>query len=164
MRHLKKLTENQKIRFGIVGISNTLLNFAVLNFAFYFLKTNKIVSSIIATICAVSISFFLNRNFVFKHKGRSIIQPVLFVAVTLSGVLVMQNSIYALFVFILRDHSFWLIKSVHSVSGITLTDDFVDINLSNLIASLFAMVWNYNGYRWFVFKTSTLNEANESTT
>lgn len=162
MRHLRKLTENQKIRFGIVGISNTLLNFVVLNFAFYFLKTNKIVSSVIATICAVSISFFLNRNFVFKHKGRSIIQPLLFVGVTLSGVLVMQNSVYALFVFILRDHSYALIEFVHSTTGIILTKDFVDINLSNLIASLFAMVWNYNGYRLFVFKKSSLNEINES--
>jgi len=152
MRQIRGLLANRKIRFVCVGILNTLLNFLVLNFAFFVLKQNKFVASLIATLFAVVISFFLNRGFVFHNKSRSLRQPLLFAAVTLTGVLIFQNAIYGLFVVLLRSHTAPIRDLIHSVSGVKLSTNFIDINLSNLISSLFAMIWNYNGYRLFVFK------------
>ena len=162
MRVIKQLTNAQTVRFVIVGVFNTLLNFTILDFSFYILKTGKIASSIIATICAVSISFFLNRGFVFRHKGGGLRQPIMFAAVTVTGVLIIQNTIYIIFLHIIHHHSYGLIKFIHDITGISLTKDFVDINLSNVAGSIIAMVWNYNGYRLFVFKPKKIHEIIET--
>ncbi len=159
MKQFTQLTAYRKVRFVIVGIGNTVFNFAVLNFCFYVLGQGKIVSSIIATICAVILSFFFNRNFVFKHTGRSWRQPILFAAVTLSGVLLLQNSVYALLVFLLRDYMGGISNAIHSLTRIRLGNDFLLINLSNAAASLCTMLWNYNGYRLLVFKDNLRHEV-----
>ena len=151
MEVARKLIANRKIRFGLVGIGNTLFNFLILNIMFFAFGQTKIISSIIATLCAVCVSFFLNRNFVFRHHGHSLWQPLMFAAVTLSGVLLVQNSAFALFSWLLNDWSSTLTQQAHTLTGIALSEEFVDINMSNALASLVVMVWNYNGYRLFVF-------------
>lgn len=156
MEVVSKLIKNRKIRFGLVGIGNTLFNFLILNIMFFIFGQTKLVSSIIATLCAVCVSFFLNRNFVFRHHGRSIWQPVMFVVVTLSGVLLVQNSAFILFSWLLTDYSAIVSSQIHTVTGISISKEFLDINVSNALASLVVMLWNYNGYRLFVFT----NKAN----
>jgi len=156
-----KVVASRKIRFGLVGIANTAFNFVVLDSCFYLLHQSKIVSSVIATLCAVTISFFLNRNFVFRHRARSLRQPIMFAVVTLTGVLLVQNVIYAVFVGLLKNRLDPLAHLAHSITGVTFANSFLDINVSNLIASAFAMVWNYNGYRWFVFTESGKVEEDE---
>lgn len=151
MEVVKKLINSRKIRFGLVGIGNTLFNFIILNIMFFVFMQSKLVSSIIATLCAVCVSFFLNRSFVFRHHQRSILQPILFVAVTLSGVLLVQNSTFVGFAWLLKDFSDTIANQVNSLTGISLSKEFFDINISNALASLIVMVWNYNGYRLFVF-------------
>ena len=145
------IKNSQIARFTFVGIGNTLINFAVLNFSFYELKLNRIVASVIATSVAVTISFFLNRSFVFRHIGQSWKQPLKFIAVTITGVLVIQNSVFSLFSWILFSHTRAIIYFV-AITGLHLSRNFVDINISNVLASLAAMAWNYNGYKRFVFK------------
>jgi putative flippase GtrA len=139
-------------RFVIIGICNTVINFIILNIAFYGLHQGKLVSSFIATSCSVVFSFILNRSFVFADKERPAMKLVFFIIVTLSGILLVQNSVYALGIYLIHNHEFGLINFVHKLAGIHISRDFVDVNLSNVIASLFVMVWNYNGYRLFVFK------------
>src|SRR5579875_3213890 len=81
-------------RFFIVGVGNTLLNFLVLNAVFYGFGFSKLWSSIIATSCAMFVSFFLNRSYVFKDKRRTIRQAVLFLIVTTTGVMLIQNGVF----------------------------------------------------------------------
>ncbi|HUS25920.1 MAG TPA: GtrA family protein [Nevskiaceae bacterium] len=153
MERAKKLVSFRTVRFALVGIGNTAVNFAILNFAFYVLNQGKIVSSIIATSCAVAFSFALNRNFVFAHKtGKALHQLILFVVVTVSGVMLVQNAVFALGVRLLPGHETPLINLVESLAKLRLSPDFIDVNLSNAVASLAVMFWNYNGYRLFVFK------------
>lgn len=121
----------------------------------------KIISSVIATLCAVCMSFFLNRNFVFRHKGRSLRQPLMFAAVTLTGVLLVQNAVYILFIAVLHTHTQILVDVTYATLGLALTNDFFDINISNFLASLVVMVWNYNGYRLFVFNLRYDHKNNE---
>jgi putative flippase GtrA len=140
------------VRFIIVGLFNTGLNFAVLNFAFYVLHQNKIVAGIIATACAIVLSFFLNRNFVFHSHGSSWRQPVVFVAVTVTGVLLVQNMLYIASIFILKSHPDFFDNLIYGFTKLHFSPDFIQVNVSNAFGSLGAMVWNYNGYKWFVFK------------
>lgn len=69
---LKKIFNHRIARFLIVGFSNAMLHFAVLNTAFYAFDYSKIGSSIIATVCAVTYSFFLTVALSSKTKMVSI--------------------------------------------------------------------------------------------
>ncbi len=138
MEYVKKIVAFRITRFVVVGLGNTTFNFAVLNFVFYGLHQTKLVSSFIATACAVMLSFALNRSFVFVDKERPAKKLALFILVTAGGVLLIQNSVYALMLALLQHHG--------------VNNDFLVINLGNLVASLMVMIWNYNGYRIFVFR------------
>lgn len=151
MEYIKKIIAFRVSRFILVGVVNTTINFAVLNFAFYGLHQNKIISSFIATGCAVVFSFIMNRSFVFQDKSRPAQKLVLFTILTVGGVLLVQNSIYALGVVLLRHHDLGISTIVYRLIKVRLSGDFIDVNLSNAIASLCVMVWNYNSYRLFVF-------------
>ena len=55
----------QFIRFGIVGVSNTLI-FFVIYYPFLFIGVHYIIANFVAFVIATLNSFFLNRKFVFK--------------------------------------------------------------------------------------------------
>lgn len=151
---LRKVIANRTIRFGIVGVGNTLFNFLILNFSFFVLGLNKFAASIVATMCAVALSFLLNRKFVFGHHDPKVhTQAIRFVLVTLTGVLLVQNLVYASLLHILQDNTQNLSEGIKNITGIFLNKDFIQINTSNLVASLATMIWNYNGYRLLVFKS-----------
>jgi putative flippase GtrA len=151
VERLKKLSSFRVVRFAIVGVGNTIVNFVILNFAFFRLHQNKLASSIIATSGALIISFILNRGFVFVDKERPGKKFVLFIIVTLVGTLVVQNAIYALGTVLIHRHEYGVIALVHKLTRINMSQGFVDINLSNLIATGLTMAWNYYGYLLFVF-------------
>lgn len=151
---MKKLIEFRVTRFVLVGMSNTVINFMALNFAYFVLSQSKLVSSFIATFLAMTFSFLLNRQFVFMDKSSFHRQLVPFAIVTMTGVLLLQNGIYAICLSILTSHSADIQKTVHDFTGVFLARNFIVINLGNLLASLVVMIWNYNGYRVFVFNNN----------
>lgn len=162
MEHLKKIVTLRVTRFGLAGAVNTAVNFAVLNVAFYGLRQNKITSIVIATSCAIAVSFLLNRSFVFLDKERPAKKLTRFVVVSVAGVFLIQNSVYSIGVVVLHGHESGVISVVHAATSYRLSSSFVDVNFSNLIASLVVMFWNYNGYKLFVFNSKRLhNETSE---
>lgn len=144
MRHTEKLLSSRLARFLLVGLGNSTINFAVLNVAFYYLHQNKIVSSILATSCAIAFSFTLNRSFVFQDKTQPLKKLARFTLISSGGVLLIQTSTYAL--------------GAMALQRIT-KNNFITINLSNLIASFVVMFWNYNGYRVFVFRGERVGDV-----
>lgn len=147
------ITARRTHRFAIVGVGNAAISFGVLNLAFYMLHVGKIPASIIATTCALIFSFVMNRNFVFgDHSQKAHKQAVPFVIVTITGTLLVLNTVYIITLNLLQGHEQPLIDLVHSLTGVTLHANFIDINVSTVVGAVFAMVWNYNGYRLFVFK------------
>jgi putative flippase GtrA len=73
------------IRFGLVGVANTLIDFALftgltaLGLALYW-------ANLVSTSCGMAFSFFANRRFTFRQRGPTTLrQTVLFVAVTAVG-------------------------------------------------------------------------------
>jgi hypothetical protein len=83
---------------------------------------------------------------------------VIFIAVTVSGILIVQNSIYALGIYLLHNHEVGVINLIHGLTKISLSKNFVDVNLSNVVASFLVMVWNYNGYRLLVFRAERIGD------
>lgn len=150
---LRSLAARRTLRFGVVGVVNALISFGILNLAFYKFGVHKIPASIIATTCALIFSFAMNRNFVFVDKHKPAHKQVLpFVIVTISGSLVVLNLVYIGFLHVLSGHEHPLALLIRDISGISVSTSFVDINLSTVVGAVVAMVWNYNGYKLFVFK------------
>jgi putative flippase GtrA len=90
----------QFIKFGLVGLSNTVISYLIYSFLVY-INVYYILASIIAFIVSVLNSFFWNRRFVFGGKQnssnirRSMVKT--FISYGLTG-LVLQNILLFIFV------------------------------------------------------------------
>ena len=159
MRLVRGLLQHRLVRFLLVGFSNAALHFTVLNLTFYSLGLSKIGASLAATLCAVTYSFFLNKDFVFKNKAKGetlLSEAALFVLVTLSGMLIIHNLTYLGVVHLISGHDSSIISLLATTTGHRFSSDFVDINFATVCGALVAMFWNYNGYRMFVFKAKAM--------
>lgn len=127
----------EKIRFGIVGSFNTVVDFGFL----FFLSSiglDKIVSNYISTTIAFLISFILNKKFTFKNNSPSNKkQFIAFTIVTLTGLWLIQP--FIIFICLSLAESF----SIGNHLGLI---------VAKLIATLVTLVWNYILYSRFVFK------------
>ena len=135
MEIIKKHAE--KIRFGIVGIANTALDFAIL-FFLVAMGLDKIPANFVSTGVAFIFSFFVNKSFTFKSKGGNVKkQFLIFLGITIVGLWVIQPLIIG-GVSILLANTGW-------ESGIIL---FV----AKILATVASLIWNYVFYSRFVFK------------
>ena len=143
MNLFTKLKNNPRVlRYGLVGIINTAIDFGLL-FLLKSLGLPVVIANISSTGTAFIFSFFANKKYTFKTSGTSIIREmVLFVAVTLFGLWVLQT--------IIIDYSLDLINNVvHNLN--------ISLLIAKLIATAVSMVWNYVLYSKLVFV-----EANEN--
>lgn len=162
MRPIPKQAITHRVtRFTIAGAINTTVNFTVLNLVFYVLHQNELVSIVIATSCAIAVSFVLNRSFVFMNTERPFNKLVRFVLVSAIGVFLIQNSIYLLVASLLHSYGADVIGAIQQLTSHRLSKSFVIINLSNILASFAVMFWNYNSYKFFVFNNKGLNNEIE---
>lgn len=123
-----------KIRFVLVGGTNTVIDFAIL-FGLTFLGLDKIIANYISTSVALVFSFFANKSFTFKNtSGNARRQFVLFLVVTLTGLWIIQPLI---------------------IWGYTTTfgDSASSLFVAKLIATVVTLIWNYLFYSRFVFAT-----------
>ena len=153
---MSKYDYKRILRFLVVGSSNALLHFIILNITFFFLGQTKIVSSIIATCFAVTYSFFLNRNYVFRPQKDGAISKyaIRFIIVTLLGMLLVHNAVFAVSISYLEGPGLQIGATLKDLLGGIVSTDFININLATVLGAIVAMIWNYNGYRLFVFKDS----------
>ena len=111
---------------------------------------NQITSSIVATIFAISYSFLLNKNFVF-HSSRAIREEVIaFVVVTIIGVLILHNLVYVGFIYLLNQN-ISVVNIVEETINYRISRDSIIVNLATIVGAIVALIWNYNGYKKFVF-------------
>lgn len=129
---------NHKIRvlkFAIVGVANTALDFCVFLLLFRALDWGIIPSNIVAYLLAVTNSYVFNRIWTFKSRA---IRPISFlsyskfVAVSSVGLAVGTITIY-------------LLKSV------------MFVEMAKLLSTFATLIWNYLGTRFWVF-----NERDEN--
>lgn len=124
-----------KLRFVLVGGTNTIIDFGLL-FILVSVGLDKIPSNYISTTVAFVFSFFANRSYTFKSKGNIKRQLILFIAVTLFGLWVIQPII---------------ISGVsYGLSTFGLADNIV-LLIGKIIATVVTMIWNYVLYARLVF-------------
>ena len=141
---LKKV-DKKPIRFVLVGISNTVLDFVVLN-ALLFCKVNILFANTISTGIAMLYSFFMNKKWTFRNSGNNYIREViLFFIFTIIGIWIIQNGCIYLLNMVIPD--FGLPEVIYN-------------NAIKLAASIPSLTWNYLTYNRFVF-TNNKKEDNK---
>jgi putative flippase GtrA len=136
-KHVSKHIE--KVRFGIVGVANTALDFAIL-FILVSFGLDKLVANFFSTSIAFIFSFFVNKSFTFKSSGGNLKkQLVLFIAITAVALWVIQPLVITAIAALL--------------SPLSLGDSLV-LFIGKLVATVASLIWNYIFYSRFVFKKS----------
>ncbi|MDH6239099.1 GtrA family protein [Aurantimicrobium minutum] len=130
---MKKSTK--PLRFILVGIANTAIDFIVLLSLTTF-GLPLVVANFISTSVALTFSFFANRSFTFGSTGKKRSQAVRFLLVTLVGLWVLQPIV--------------LVLAVPALEGMLSRE--ASIVVAKLIATVVSMVWNYLLYDSLVFR------------
>jgi len=127
----------EKIRFGIVGIANTALDFLLL-FIFVGLGVDKIAANYLSTSASLVFSFFVNKSFTFTSTtGNAKKQFALFIIITLIGLWIIQPIIIA---------------AVSTALAGTGWADGAILFAAKIIATTASLIWNYVFYSRIVFK------------
>lgn len=150
-------------RFLTVGITNAIIHFSVLNICFSVFEFTPLSSSIVATLFAMTYSFILNRKFVFKSSNEIKREVITFTIITACGVLIVHNLVYVIFIYILQ-HSISVVSVVEETINYRISQDSVVINIATVAGAIAAMIWNYNGYRLFVFRNTEVRKSFEKAT
>jgi len=140
----KKLPVFRQIgRFAIVGILNTVLDFAILN---TLISASGIADGVIATsfvgvsfTVAVINSYYWNKYWTFGFKGKVEREFLQFFVVSLVG-------------FGLNLGAFHTIVNIIGPAGSATPEAWA--NLGKLAGTLSGLAWNFIGYKFIVFKTS----------
>jgi putative flippase GtrA len=106
----KKTVIKEASRFGLVGIINTLIDFAIATFIagllggttvffnfFGFTITGVIIGSVLGGCIAMINSYILNMRFTFKARGGGLRQAVLFFAITGFGLIILRPIVIHIF-------------------------------------------------------------------
>ena len=151
-------TTKQAGKFIGVGISNTIVDFVVLN-VLVFLGLRAVltigqgqflIANIISVSCAMVNSFIWNRRWTFGSKEKAVLPQVIkFLLITLIASYLIQQIVLSqlYYRFDLLD------KFAEILAGIIpKTQDFFKLNISKAFAVLGAGIWNFLGYKFFVFR------------
>lgn len=138
----------QIVKFGLVGISNTLVDFAVLNLLIWTTKIYSgnwlILLNIVSFSAAVVNSYFWNKYWTFqskdKEKPASEFSKFLFVSII--GAIINSGIVYGV--------STYIEPLFNLSSGIW-------VNFAKILATGVALVWNFIGYKFWAFKEKNGN-------
>ena len=131
-----KDTKHRPLRFIVVGVSNTVLDFTLMNLL-SLAGLNLIIANTISTGIAMIYSFLMNKKWTFRNAGQDYLrQVILFFVFTAIGIWVIQNGL--------------IILAQHYLPRFGLPDQAFN-NLAKLVASVFSLTWNYLTYNRFVF-------------
>lgn len=123
----------QFIKFGIVGVINTFIDFAIyfsLTRLFGFFQEHYLFGNFIAFSCAATSSYFMNKHWTFRDKSKQIsIQYIKFFLVCFVGLLLTELILFSL---------------VHFVQIYDL--------LAKVAAVVVVMFWNFLINKFWTFK------------
>lgn len=77
---IDKKTIYETLRFGLVGILNTIVGYGTY-YIFVKLNINYVLSSLMSQIIGVTHSYFWNKYFTFKSKSKSLLEIYRFISV-----------------------------------------------------------------------------------
>ena len=135
---MKEILNNhaKKIRFIIVGICNTAIDFLV--FVLLISYMPNIPANFISTSCGMVFSFISNKRFTFGDKaGSNLKQVINFIIVTVFALWVIQPVI---------------IYITQPAIGAVTHDYILSSFIAKALATLVSLIWNYIAYSRFVFR------------
>lgn len=144
-------------RFLLLGVVNTLLDFALFNLLRIATDTTTdqiyqlVILNIISASCIAVFSFVMNRRYVFRHTTSTKRHGLLFVAITLAGIYFVQQPIFSL-VLHFDPGLANALETFGLALGLPFTIHFYSTNLAKAIATLGSMTWNYWLYNRVVFR------------
>ncbi len=137
------------IRFGLVGISNTIIDLVILNILVTLFRVNGdgwvyMLCKAASFTCAVINSYFWNKHWVFNANSRDSSQE---------GLAREQISFFAISVVGLGVNvsTSSLALSLGLAAAPALSERLV-INAAAIIGTIVVLIFNFLGYRYFVFK------------
>lgn len=133
----------QFLRFAVVGVLNTGIDFAILNILSYLTNITDGARIIplkgIAFLAANVNSYFINKHWTFKDKSGSqgAKQFSVYLSVSIIGALLNIGAVFLITTYI------------PPMFGMS---DKLWLNVANLIATGISLVWNFIGYKLIVFR------------
>lgn len=152
-------------RFVVVGALNTLVDYLLfigLTKTFHLPLSWVWVAKLVSGTVAISLSFFLNRNWVFRAKGRARAQAVRFVATTVFAVYAIQTPLTQLFADSFTLPGRTLYELLHA-AGLPrhlpsiVTEPLAIKTAAFALATVVSMVFNFVVYRRWVFRARDLD-------
>ena len=129
--------KDQKLRFILVGICNTTIDFTVL-FTLRSIGLPTISANVLSTTAAFCFSFFANKKYTFKESSGDLKKQIpLFIVITLTGLWGVQTGVIFLVSYLLADSM--------------LSGDII-LLIAKIVATVASLVWNYIFYSRIVFK------------
>jgi len=71
VQHQTRVFLAELSKFGLIGLINTGLDFAILNVLHFALGVGPLTSKCVSTVIAATTSYFMNRHWTFKSRARS---------------------------------------------------------------------------------------------
>ncbi len=142
-------------KFGVVGILNTAIDFAIYNILSGIVGLTLVQSNIVSTTIAMTFSFLANRHVVFKGANQASVhrQILLFLAVTGFGLYILQTGTIKLLTEVWLAPLALVLALAHML-GISAHDQFIIKNGAKAIATMVSLTWNYIMYKKVVFKNA----------
>jgi putative flippase GtrA len=132
----------QVVRFGMVGVLNTLVDFGAFNLLVFVFGVPVLVAYPFSVTAGIVNSFLWNKHWTFS-AARSATwrrEAVVFLGVSVSGLLINWAGFTVL----------------HLLMG---SSAALVLNLEKLAASVVSMVWNFVGYRFLAFRAHRKEQA-----
>jgi putative flippase GtrA len=159
---LKQVATHRVSLFAFVGVINTLLDFVLLNILRVIFhvtsdqSTKVIILNLVSASCVAVFSFYINRRYVFKSEETRHRMIVPFLAITITGIFILQSLIIALSLRSLEPLARWL-YDLFSGSPLPIIKNFslnfYEVNLAKVVATFASMIWNYTLYKKMIFKS-----------
>lgn len=127
----------EKLRFGIVGMANTAVDFGIL-LTLTTLGVPAAVANYPSSTAAVIVSFFANKQYTFKTKGSNLKHEItLFLFFTLLAAWALQPLTIV------------VVQHLLAPTGLTAT---LTVLIAKVVATIATLIWNYLTYSRYVFK------------
>ncbi|MFB9311580.1 GtrA family protein [Nocardioides plantarum] len=144
------LLDNSAHRYLVVGLANTALDLLLFSLMAVVLDVPAVPANVISTVAVMTVSFFVNRAWVFRAESAGIKAAVGFVSVTLFSGLVLQSLVIL-----------GVIAAAHGVVP-DLPDEVVKPG-AKVVAMGVGMVSNFLGYRWVFGSSAGSGDGRSST-
>lgn len=156
----------QVVRFGLVGVLNTLVDYVVfigLTIAFRIPLSHVWVAKYPSSVIAMINSYILNRRWVFRSEEPDLVaESIRFFSTTLVGVFVIQNLLTQFFAsdFQYFGRSAFRFLELVGLSDlrfslldrtIGFTESFTIKTVAFALATLASLTWNFLTYRYWAF-------------